>query len=272
MGTATETALPPTADKKTRMRLNRKLKPAGMKCCNRCLVVKSVSQFGTHKRDGYQSACKACQSAEGAKYNAEHREARREYYAKYRAENREARREYNARWYAENREERREYAAKWYAANCEEQREYKANRRAANSTRPLDIGDGHLEKTCTTVTNGGCERILTRGDFHRKRSELDQRHPLCRDCKARRRANSGYRKACRQAHGEPEATVCHLCGLPNDADAWVDHLHPQSRADEYAGDIHEPSNLRWAHAACNISRGNKPLTSIQLSRIYGEAA
>lgn len=245
MGTGTETALPPTADKKTRLRLNRNLKPAGMKCCGKCYVVESVSQF-SKDGDGYRSACKACRSAEDAKWYAENREEQLEYVAKY---------------YAENREARREYGAK-----------YSANRRAANSSRPLDIGDAHLEKKCAPETSGGCGQLKTRGDFNRQRSAWDQRDQWCRDCAARRDANRGYRRTCRQAHGEPETTVCHLCGLPNDADAWVDHLHPQSRADEYAGDIHEASNLRWAHAACNISRGNKPLTSIQLSRIYGEAA
>lgn len=80
------------------------------------------------------------------------------------------------------------------------------------------------------------------------------------------RSEYGYRFACREAHGNPENTTCHLCGNPNGADAHVDHLTPLSK-----GGTDNPSNLRWAHPRCNLSRNNKPLTDTQLSRIYGEA-
>ena len=37
--------------------------------CGKCLVIKPVTEFYPHKRDGYQSSCKDCHREEGKIYN-----------------------------------------------------------------------------------------------------------------------------------------------------------------------------------------------------------
>lgn len=244
------------SDSKTRLRVNKALKKLGAKCCNRCQTIKSLSQFGASARDGVKSECHLCmavrKSDAGYKTRERERIAGKRKDPKFRGRERLRERTYRASRRTDPEILRKEAA-------------YQAERQATNTSRPLDIGDAHISKRCTPVSNGGCGRLLTRGDFYRYRRSNDQRQSRCKKCDVDRR----YRAECRDAHGLPENAVCHLCGLDGmtEGNAHADHLIPRSR-----GGSDDASNLRWAHAACNISRGNKPLTSIQLSRIYGEAA
>jgi len=72
----------------------------------------------------------------------------------------------------------------------------------------------------------------------------------------------GYWKPNSRAYQTLKATVvgeygylCHLCGGEiEDGEFNLDHLVPRSR-----GGSDEPWNLRPAHRACNVRRGNRPL-------------
>jgi 5-methylcytosine-specific restriction endonuclease McrA len=139
----------------------------------------------------------------------------------------------------------------------EREREYDAARHEANRQRPLDLGDGHLPKRCTTVTNGGCERDLTRGDFPRRRRAADQRAQLCRDCQSRRDAERHLRKklGLLALWEDREALSCVVCELPVDPDEeWhVDHIVPRS-----AGGTDDPANIAVAHGECNLAKATDP--------------
>lgn len=220
-----------------------------MKTCTKCGVAKPLTEF--HKlRNGKRPDCKACRVVSSREYVARNAEVI----------NAKAKENYHA-----NHEMMRARAAEDYqkhkAARCAAQNEY--HRKLAG--RPLDKGDAHLPKRCAPGTSGGCGALLTRGDFYRHRMRADQRFMLCKTCSSDR--DSRYRKTCATEHGPAEASSCYLCGLPNDADAWVDHLVPQSKADTYRFDIHTGFNLRWVHASCNMHRKDKPVTAEQFKRL-----
>lgn len=128
-----------------------------------------------------------------------------------------------------------------------------------------------------------CRQVLDRSAFPIFAQSADGLFPVCRQChsaatlagrKRYEESLSGwslsamYRALCWQAHGYPEESMCYLCGNPNDESAWVDHLTPQSKADTFRhGDIHAPFNLRWAHATCNMSKGDRGVTAEQFKRL-----
>ncbi|MFD4032275.1 HNH endonuclease [Streptomyces sp. NPDC058637] len=143
--------------------------------------------------------------------------------------------------------------AGYRAENAEARRECQAGYRAVNRTRWAH-GEGDLNAPKQCRTTDGCGRWLKRGDFHVKRDRPDGRESYCRTCAAIRRANRGYRKACRKAHGEPVGATCYLCDstITSDAVPHVDHLIPRSLG---GGD--EPFNLRWTHGRCNVKRNNR---------------
>lgn len=102
------------ADRATRQRINKRLVPAGMRACSRCLVVRSTAQFNAK-----QAECKTC---------------RAEYAAARYAANSAAILEQQRDYYAANADARREYSREYRTANAEtareQEREYKARKRA----------------------------------------------------------------------------------------------------------------------------------------------
>jgi len=217
----------PLATLSARARFNKAMRDKGVpaKVCSRCLAVKALSAFPKNrsKPDGRQSYCKECDRAACAEYRAVNAEARRAYLREYRA------------------------------ANADTLREYKRAYYAANRSRPLDIGDGHLQKRCAPSTSGGCGRLLIRGDFPRKRSNADQRAPLCRECVARRNADRYLIKKLRLAEywDEIGAYTCYLCQqefTENDV-IHVEHIMPRA-----LGGSDDRENLLPAHAACNLRK------------------
>lgn len=230
----------PLADRTARNRYNKSLraKGAGAKACSCCHVVRAASQFSPDKRnaDGLQSRCKVC-DAEYSTRNAEKISVRKRLYN------------------AVNADAQREYRRKRYQANAELFRESTRNYRAANRSRPLDLGDAHLPKRCTTTANGGCGELLTRGDFPRKRETADQRYPLCRDCRSRRDVDRELiRKLRLHAYWDAAGIYdCYLCGCGFSADDEIHIEHIQPRA---LGGNDDPANLRPAHAECNMAKSD----------------
>lgn len=219
------TTVHPLADKAARQRYNRSLKAKGVpaKACSRCLTVKALGQFS---KAGY---CYPCDAARVADYKARNPD-------KVRATNRQ--------YYAANREERRQAQAQ------------RADRYRARWTAPdgsLIEGDLSAPKRCTTKAAGGCERLLTRGDFYGKRDTADGREPRCKECSARRQAAD--RDAILDALLDEGHDRCHICQGPFlPGDAWhIEHIHP--RADEGAPD--DLANLALAHDSCNLAKGSK---------------
>jgi len=222
----------PLADKVARMRFNRALKAKGVpaKACSKCFTVKALSQFSSDGRGGLRPDCKPCCVARQADYEARNPEKVRAKHRRYRAKNREELRQAQAQRHDT-------YRAKWTAPDGS-----------------LIEGDLSAPKRCTTIANGGCERLLTRGDFYGKRDTADGREPRCKECKARRDAE---RKAADRlkildallAEGHDR---CHICQGPfAEGDAWeVEHIWP--RSDD--GDPDDLANLALAHASCNASK------------------
>lgn len=74
-------------------------------------------------------------------------------------------------------------------------------------------------------------------------------------------------KITRQALGERDGFICHLCGGKTRSNVTslhekygtIDHLIPIS-----AGGSHTWDNVAWAHRGCNIRRGNKGIAQLRL--------
>jgi hypothetical protein len=89
-----------------------------MKTCSKCREAKPLNSFSKCRanRDGLQSRCKTCNSADNAGWHAKNPDKARAKFAK---------------WTAENPDKMREHSAKWHAKNPDKARAKKARRRAA---------------------------------------------------------------------------------------------------------------------------------------------
>lgn len=125
--------------------------------------------------------------------------------------------------------------------------------RAEYARRPIDLGDSHLPKQCTTPAAGGCGRLLTRYEFNRNRSHADFRDPWCRDCKSRRNADRALMHRLRLADYWEEQGIfsCHICAgdFSEDDEIHIDHNWPRA-----LGGTDDIWNLMPAHALCNMSK------------------
>lgn len=169
----------------------------------------------------------------GKKYYAENRDERLKYAKKHRAENRNEKLKYNKRYYAENQAEILEKKREYYAENRDDLiRKVKAHR-AANPDKVALWARGW-----TSVRRARKLTLPTDGHTPADIAE---------------------------AHG----TVCYLCNikvditLPNGSPAspHIDHVHPLSR-EGCPGDVLE--NCRWVHAKCNLSKGSKLVSELDL--------
>ncbi|MDX3414954.1 HNH endonuclease [Streptomyces sp. MD20-1-1] len=225
----TTTAVHPLADKKARQRFNRRMREKGVpaKACPRCYGVKALSQFASN---GY---CRSCHATRQAKRRQDPavRERERQYQAKRRQDPAVRERE---RQYARHAQAQRHdtYRAKWTAPDGS-----------------IIEGDLSAPKRCTTVTNGGCGRMLTRGDFHAQRSAADGRYPLCKDCTARRQAAD--RLAILDALLDEGHDRCHICQGPFlEGDDWeLEHIVARRNGGEDA-----LPNWALSHPSCNASK------------------
>lgn len=109
--------------------------------------------------------------------------------------------------------------------------------------------------TCGVLTDGGsrCERH--EAEYKRKRNQrLDS---LDRIAKKRLKYNSEYQRRARLVRQQARAvpTQCHICKqiIQPHEPVNADHLYPE---------LLNESPLLPAHARCNQSRGNKPLTDL----------
>lgn len=86
------------------------------KRCRKCKETKSISGFykSAASKDGLQSWCKECATANRALWQKEHREKVRASSARWAKEHPEQRRAYSARWAKEHPEQCRAYSARWY--------------------------------------------------------------------------------------------------------------------------------------------------------------
>jgi hypothetical protein len=138
---------------------------------------------------------------------------------------------------------------------------YDAERNARNTER----NRGRVQDSSKTKRCGGkCGRMLPETSFSLGLCRADGLRSKCRDCD-----HGAYRNSCRSTHGDPVGLICYLCGetITSENDAHADHLIPQSLG---GGD--HGYNLRWTHAACNISRGNALTTIEQYWRLHPEIA
>ena len=224
----------PLSDRSFRVRFNRALREKGVpaKACSKCFTVKALSQFGSNGRGGLRPDCKACCAAHQADYKARNPE-------KVRAKNR--------RYDAQRRNDP-EYQELKRQAQAQRADQYRAKWTAPDGS--IIEGDLSAPKRCTTKAAGGCERLLTRGDFYPQRDRADGRDPRCKECRARRKATD--RLKILDALLDEGHDRCHICQGPfAEGDAWeIEHIHP--RADEGAPD--DLANLALAHASCNASK------------------
>ncbi|MFD3623240.1 HNH endonuclease [Streptomyces sp. NPDC058698] len=158
----------------------------------------------------------------------------------------------------------------------------KRSRSAEYARRPIDLGDSHLPKRCTTPAAGGCGRLLTRYEFNRKRSSADFREPWCRACKGRRNAERRALKMSAQVEPFSAADqVAHwldagylmtsddrfLCVYCGSAPAeHEEHVQPLSRGGE-----HSVWNTAPACEPCNLSKGTRLVTEWIADRSPGIA-
>lgn len=213
--------------------------PDGFKRCSRCHEVKPLEEFPPDKSrwDGRQSRCRACD--------------------------------------AKRARERR-----WAKKGIPESDWPRLHARHAQNENMRQLNAIFGGKWCPD-----CEQHLPREDFHRMSSSADGLHWCCKACElaraaAYRRTDAGrtlekgraHRRRARlrdlptdgtgprdwAAHAEEtEDFQCHLCGgdlTINDEIHW-DHLDPISTGT--TGTVLH--NMHAAHAACNLSRGNRPL-------------
>lgn len=156
--------------------------------------------------------------------------------------------------YATDPDYRAKQLARLAAMNRDRAAEDAANRAGNKDFEPCVV----RVKRCSS-----CRKTLSEWDFRLDLGRPDGLQHRCKNCSTR------YRRRCYTHWGAPETTWCYLCCQPNDADAWVDHLHPQSKAATYGpGDVHIGPNLVWVHSTCNVSRGNRDTTPEEDQRIY----
>ncbi|MEU6979658.1 hypothetical protein [Streptomyces sp. NPDC046371] len=227
----------PYADRAVRTALNALLRRRGVpaKMCSRCMVVRNLSAFHrfASASDGLRSFCRLCHSEVHRRKQATDASYRQTAAARARA------------YYAEYPAERRAYGAA-----------RKRKIRAANVARHANrVQDPDVLKLCV----GRCGLLLPETSFRLDRGEPDGLRARCREC-----ATSVARQLCQDTYGAPVGHTCYLCmsSITSSADAHADHLHPQA-----LGGVDEATNLRWTHAFCNTSRGDRLLTAEEWARI-----
>ena len=98
--------------------------------CSKCGVAKPEGDFSLGRR-----ACKACEKARSAKWNAENPEKVKASRAKWHAENREKVKARKAKYRAENAEKEKAYRAKHRVENAEKAKAYVAKYRVENAEK-----------------------------------------------------------------------------------------------------------------------------------------
>jgi hypothetical protein len=156
-----------------------------------------------------------------------------------------------------HRDMARESARKLYPIKRELISQQLKNRRtgylAKNASR---VKDPTVLKRC----GGQCGQLLPETEFRLNRGVKGGLRGRCGRCSdAWRRA----RRTCLEAYGDPAGQACYLCGhqIADKAEAWVDHVIPQSQAGPDTAD-----NVRWTHGICNVRRQANPVTPEQLRR------
>ncbi|GGO42295.1 hypothetical protein GCM10012287_02830 [Streptomyces daqingensis] len=219
----------PLANQTDRLAINAAFRAKGweVKICNRCFVGKALDDYNKNasSADGRMSKCRACHRVSDAEWRKQNRERK----AAYRAENADKLREYDAAWRDQNR--------------------------ARNAARPKGSDDAE-PKRCTTITAGGCEQLLTRGDFHYQADRADGRNPWCKDCAIRREAERQARRRLEVVTElvEEQGGACAYCLRPfsEDLPYEIEHVHPLALdgADEF-------DNWVLACTECNRGQGGK---------------
>jgi hypothetical protein len=135
----------------------------GLRICNKCEIVKSLSDFGneTKTKDGKRRICKCCTNEKRKIYeknNKEKRALRWKIYSKinkdkikkYREDNKEKRKEYNKEYQVKNKYKLKEYNKKYRKENLEELKEKQKKYRNKNidlcKKRSKDYREKNREK------------------------------------------------------------------------------------------------------------------------------
>ncbi|MEU5490297.1 HNH endonuclease signature motif containing protein [Streptomyces sp. NPDC020196] len=229
----------PLEKRESRHAINWTLSEKGIpaKACSRCLTIKAIAAFNrlTSSADGLRSFCRNCEAATHARRTVEDPE-----YVRRNREN-------SVAYYHANAPARREYSSKYWR-----------RKRQENAIKNADkVQDPNILKRCA----GACGRTRPETAFRLDRGQNDGLRMKCRDCAD---SSQRARRACIRAYGDPIGQACYLCMAPITirAQAQAEHLTPTS-----AGGQDDASNLWWAHEFCNISRGNRPLTPEEWTRV-----
>lgn len=89
------------------------------KLCNKCLIVKSVSEFGKEARalNGYKPRCKKCTNEYYNSKYQDFKEAKLKQLKDYYKVNSDVKKEYGKKYYHKNKEVRQRYNREWNAKN-----------------------------------------------------------------------------------------------------------------------------------------------------------
>lgn len=203
--------------------------PEGFKRCGRCGADKPFSAFNRNQSqlDGLQGRCRTCQREENRCWSRSHPEQRLAYYRANRAR-------IVARavaWAKANRERRRLIVNRYYQKHRDAIRKWHADYRRAHGER------------------------LRERERQRWRENLERNRLVKRRLEATRRARRAgatVEVVDYDAILARDSRVCHICSraIRQNEPLHFDHVVPLAR-----GGAHSMSNIRPAHAECNVRKG-----------------
>lgn len=230
------------------------------KRCSKCGEFKAWSEFSKHKRrkDGYQSRCKNCENESHARYRAQNPDIIRERNKQYRSQNPDKCRELTKQWNIQNRDDVKRYRNLYYIRNRDEILEYQSRYRAENA----DAVHERIKRWRIRNFNKIREYQARYHTANRSKARANQHLR-----RARKRAAEGTHSAAdMREQFTRQKGICYYCDCklinpfkPKPKTtvkriAHWEHIIPLVR-----GGRNDLSNLVWACADCNLSKGAKLL-------------
>lgn len=226
------------------------------KACSKCGEVKPLEEFyrDSRKRDGRQSACRACSLVASASWKARNKERRRATNAAWEAANRDRRKAITASWYAANRERKRATGVAWRAANRERKRATDEAYRSNNLERVRAASRSWVAANAERAKANTARWAAAHPD---KIVEKEARRRA-------RKANAPVREnISRQRVWARDRGRCHICGKKCDPQKWdIEHIVPLSHGGEES-----MRNVAVAHPRCNYRKGT---TGPGQQRLFGD--